>query len=270
MADFVYCLNASTIKPTPILEKIAVAGEAGYRAIELWHDDMDAWLAEGGRLSDIRKALDDHGLEAATTIMLKGWCDTTGAEHKQALEECKRRLDQAAEVGAPFAIAGPTHGEVDGDLAARNYAELTELGLQRGVRPVMEFLGFARQITTIDDALEIVTRSGRPEGTIVLDPFHCFRGGGGMEALGKLRPEQIAISHFNDAPTDPPREQQRDPDRVLPGEGHLDLRRYCDLLRQVGYHGWLSLELFREDLWARDPREVARLGLEKMRAVVEG
>ena len=47
-------------------------------------------------------------------------------------------------------------------------------------------------------------------------------------------------------------------------------KRQLNLLRQVGYHRWLSLELFREDLWARDPREVARTGLEKMRAVAEG
>jgi sugar phosphate isomerase/epimerase len=85
-----------------------------------------------------------------------------------------------------------------------------------------------------------------------------------------LRPEQIAICHFNDSPTVPPREQQHDRDRVYPGDGHVDLKRMLALLRQIGYNRWLSLELFREDLWARDPEEVARVGLEKMRAVAEG
>jgi sugar phosphate isomerase/epimerase len=42
------------------------------------------------------------------------------------------------------------------------------------------------------------------------------------------------------------------------------------MLRQIGYRRWISLELFREDLWRRDPLEVARVGLEKMRSVVEG
>jgi sugar phosphate isomerase/epimerase len=56
---------------------------------------------------------------------------------------------------------------------------------------------------------------------------------------------------------------------VWPGEGHLDLRRYLTLLREIGYDGWISLELFRKDLWSRDPLEVARIGLEKMQAVVE-
>ena len=47
-------------------------------------------------------------------------------------------------------------------------------------------------------------------------------------------------------------------------------RRFCQLLRDVGYDRWLSLELFREDLWEQDPEAVAREGLEKMKAVAEG
>jgi sugar phosphate isomerase/epimerase len=90
-----------------------------------------------------------------------------------------------------------------------------------------------------------------------------------MESIAKLRGDQVAVAHFNDPPARPRREQQRDENRVWPGEGHLDLRRYLGLLGEIGYRGWLSLELFREELWARDPLEVARIGMEKMRAVVE-
>jgi sugar phosphate isomerase/epimerase len=67
----------------------------------------------------------------------------------------------------------------------------------------------------------------------------------------------------------PLREQQHDHNRVLPGEGHLDLKRWVSLLKQIGYSGWLSLELFNEALWHVDPRDVAKIGLEKMRAVAE-
>ena len=56
---FQYCLNSSTIKPVPILEKIEIAAKAGYVGIELWHDDIDAHVASGGSVSDIRKAVDD-------------------------------------------------------------------------------------------------------------------------------------------------------------------------------------------------------------------
>ena len=56
----------------------------------------------------------------------------------------------------------------------------------------------------------------------------------------------------------------------MPGDGHLDLRAYLDQLRAIDYQGWLSLELFSEDYWKKDPLEVARIGMEKMRQVVEG
>jgi len=269
MADFIYCLNSSTIRPTPILDKIRIAGETGYSAIELWHDDIDTHLAGGGKLTDITKALSDHGLSVPTSIYLKGWFDTTGPDHARALEEAKRRMHQAVEVGAIHIISGPPGGMADHDLGARNYRELLELGLAIGVKPAMEYLGFVDDINTIEAAAEIVEKAGHPQGTVIHDPFHIFRGGGSFESLPKVPAEKIAICHFNDAPAQPPRIQQHDKDRVYPGDGHLDLRKMVRLLKQLGYNRWLSLELFRPDLWAQNPAEVARTGLAKMRAVVE-
>lgn len=270
MADFIYCLNTSTIKPAPILDKIAIAGETGYEAVELWHEDIDAYFQSGGTPADIRKALQDHQLALPTTIYLKGWFETTGEEHARALEECKRRMQQAAELGAVHVISGPPMGRADHELGARNYAELLDIGREIGVKPALEYLGFVDEFNTMDDAFDVVERCGHPDATIVHDPFHIFRGGGNIESLGRTTAERIAIFHFNDAAAEPPREQQHDKDRVLPGDGHLDLRRVIALLRQLGYDRWLSLELFNEELWQQDPREVARIGLEKMRAVVEG
>jgi sugar phosphate isomerase/epimerase len=269
MPDFVYCLNSSTIRPTPLLRKIEVAGQAGYSAIELWHEDLDAFVASGGTLRDVRHALDDRQLTVPTTIFVKGWFDAGESEYPRVLDECRRRLDQAAEVGAVHIVAGPPAGRADRRQGARRYRELLELGLAVGVRPAMEFLGFVDGINTLESALEIVTRADHPAGTVVLDPFHFFRGGGSIEGIAGLNESRIAICHFNDAPAHPPRADQHDKDRVLPGEGHLDLRRLLDLLRQVGYRRWLSLELFREDLWGSDPLVVARLGLERMRQVAE-
>ncbi len=270
MADFQYCLNSSTIRPVPILKKIQIAGEAGYTGIELWHDDLDAHLARGGTLKEVSHALADQNLTVPTTIYLKGWFETTGPAHAAELVECQRRMAQAVEVGAQYVIAGPPSGMADHDLGAKNYRELLEIGLAMGVKPAMEFLGFVDDINTIEDALEIVTKAAHKEGTLVLDPFHIFRGGGSLESIARLRADQIAIMHFNDSPITPQRFEQHDKDRVYPGDGHLDLRRELDLLRQIGYDRWLSLELFREDLWAANPLEVARVGLDKMRAVAEG
>jgi sugar phosphate isomerase/epimerase len=270
MADFQYALNASTIRPTPIMEKITIAADVGYAGIELWHNEIDEYVQAGGVLSDLRKALDDLGLSVPTTIYLAGWFETTGEEYQQALDECKRRMEQSVVLGAPFIIAGPPGGAADYAVGAAHYRELLAIGREIGVMPAMEFLGFVDQLNSIEDALDVMTRTDDENATTVVDPFHIFRGGGSVESLAKLTERQIAVSHFNDVPATPARELQHDGDRVMPGEGEFDLRRYVDLLRQIGYNRFLSLELFREDLWAEDPLEVARMGLDKMRSVVEG
>lgn len=267
MSDFRFSLNSSTIRPTPILDKIRIAAQAGYTGIELWHADIDEHLSRGGNLAEIRQAVQDHGLAVPTTIMLKGWCEPDGPAYEQGLSDCRRRLEQAVAVGAPHAVAGPPHSGVDFRLAADRYARLLDLGITLGVRPSVEYLGFVREVNSIDAALRIMRESGHPEATIVLDPFHDFRGGGGHEAIAQLRPEQIAVCHFDDAPGTPPAEEQQDSDRVMPGEGVIRLDRILNLLRGIGYKGFLSLELFREDLWRQDPLDVARRGLAAMKSV---
>jgi 2-keto-myo-inositol isomerase len=269
MSSFKYSLNASTVRGTPILRQIEVATKAGYGAIELWFADVDVHLASGGTMAELQRALDAGGLAVPTCIYLGDWFDASAADWPRVRDQCAHRLDQAAELRARHVIAGPPGGRADLALGAQRYRELLELGEKAGALPAFEFLGFVEQFNTIESALEVLALAAHPAGTTVLDPFHVFRGGGSVESIAKLRGEQIAVAHFNDTPATPAREQQHDGDRVWPGEGHLDLRRYLTLLREIGYDGWISLELFRKDLWMRDPFEVARMGLEKMRAVVE-
>jgi 2-keto-myo-inositol isomerase len=265
---FQYSLNGSTIRPTPILDKIRIAADVGFTAIELWHDDIDQFVAAGGSVEKIKSALETSGLTLATTIYLGDWFDTEGQAFEDAWAECRRRMEISSELGAGHIIAGPPGGRADYERGAVRYRELLQLGEEIGVTPAMEFLGFVEQLNTIEDALAIIESADHPLGCTVLDPFHIFRGGGTVESVAKLAPGQIAIAHFMDTMDDPPREQQHDPHRTYPGDGTFDLVRYLRLLEQVGYHGPISLELFREDLWAADPVEVCRTGLEKMKQVV--
>lgn len=268
MFPFGLCLNASTLRGTPVLRQIDAASRAGFKAIELWFADTDAHLASGGNLAEIRRAVDDAGLVVPTMIYLGGWFEAPEPEWPQVRADCVRRLEQAAVLGAPHVIAGPPAGAADPIRGAERYHELLVLGGGVGALPAFEFLGFVTPYCTIESALDVLALSDHSRATLVLDPFHIFRGGGSIESVAKLRAKQIAISHFNDTPANPPREQQGDGDRVWPGDGHLDLQRYLTLLAGTGYEGWLSLELFREDLWKKDPFDVTREGMDRLRRVL--
>ena len=47
-------------------------------------------------------------------------------------------------------------------------------------------------------------------------------------------------------------------DRVLPGEGVLDLPMLIGKLEEHGYRGYFSIEMFNDDLWALPAAEAAR------------
>ena len=268
MNQFKFGLNTSTIRPSGLMDKIKIAASAGYEAIELWNDDLTAYEEDGGSLADVKSALEDHGLTVPTVIALHGWLNTTGDEHVQAIEETKHRMNQAIAIGSQRIVASPPMEKADLDLGGKNYRELLEIGRELGISPAMEFLGFVQGINQVKDAWKIIENADHPDSTIVLDPFHIFRGGGDTEDMREIPAEKIAVFHFNDAPASPARKLQTDADRVYPGEGILDLRQMISILRSSGYNGVISLELFNPIYWKQDPLEVAKIGLDKMKSVV--
>jgi sugar phosphate isomerase/epimerase len=268
--EFTYCLNTSTIRPTPLLDKIRIAGQAGYRAIEPWNDEIDEYLRAGGTMHDLKTAIADAGLKVVSVIALHSWTTTEGDEYVQALEECRRRMDQAAALGSPYIVASPPREIVNLEKAATRYGKLLRLGREAGIKPSMEFLGFVDGIKSVSSAWAIAAGAGEPGATIVADVFHMMRGGGTVDDLLSVAGERMSIFHINDLPATPHPTAQTDHDRVMVGEGIADLPRVIANLRTIGYRGPLSLELFNKELWAADPLDVVRGGLERVRALVEG
>ncbi len=271
MSEFLYCLNTSTIRPTPLLEKIAIAGKAGYQAIEPWNDEITAYLEEGGSIAELKHALGDAGLKVVSMIALHSWVTSEGDEHKRVLDECRRRMTQAAELGSPYIVASPPQEVVDVGRASVRFGELLELGEQIGVVPSMEFLGFVDGVKNVATAWAIAAGSGAPrkQATIVADVFHMMRGGGSIDDLLSIKGDRLANFHINDLPAVPDPLKQRDEDRVMVGEGIADLPRVIANLRSIGYRGPLSLELFNRKLWEQDPLEVVKVGLARIRGLVE-
>ncbi len=263
MPTFIPCLNSITLKQAGILDRIRLAGEVGFQQIELWNNEVDEFLERGGTLREIQKALEDNGLKVPNMIALHNWMNTTGEEHRRAIEECKRRMEQAIVLGSPFICASPPMEEVDLNLATANYRELLEIGEQMGIIPALEYLGFVKGVKDIKTAWAIIQGTQHPKACIVMDFFHMYNGGSTVEDLRSIPGAQIAITHLDDAPAGKPPGTLQDADRVWPGDGVIPLGEMCQALIEVGYQGPLSLELFNPQYWALDPEECARLGYEK-------
>lgn len=264
-----FSLNSSTIMPTPILEKIRAAGEAGYDGIELWAVEIYQHIGRGGEVSDVEKALADHGLEVPCFIAVRNWGETTGREYQMAMDEARRRFELAARLKAPLVVCTPPVEHPGFDRLHEGYGDLLQIGRETGVRAVLEYISFFASLTNVPDTVTVLDRCGDPDGCTLLDAFHSWNNRTTLDDVRALPLERISHYHIDDAAPGIPRGEQKDTDRVMVGDGVIDLESELRLLKEKGYDKWLSLELFNAELWERDPVEVAREGLQRMREVWE-
>lgn len=265
MFPFKTALNTSTLFPfqLDIKQQVRVAAEAGYQGIELWMKDIDAYVANGGSIGDLRSYIADAGLAVVNAIAFFKWADADAATREQGLEQAEREMRMLADLGCP-AVAAPPYGDVEGltlEAIAGHYARLAELARGIGVEPYLEFWGRAKALSRLSQALFVAVESGVVGAKLLLDPFHMYTGGSDLHGITYLNGANIGIVHVNDYVAIPAREQIADADRVLPGDGIAPTHELARLLDRAGYRGYLSLELFIESFGAASALDVARRGL---------
>ena len=266
-------LNASTIRPAAPMDKIAIAAETGWDAIELWINDLEQLEADGHNLKEVAKQIQEKGLFVPNIIGL--WdCMPEGEDAFAAsLEKTRERMRRCSDIGSHFVAAIPAPDRPDFDLAwgAECYRRLLDIGRNDYKLTVaVEYVGFLKGVFRLGQASAIGLDANDPDACLICDTFHLWRGGSGFNGIRHLDPNFIANFHWNDIPKETVREEGGDADRVYPGDGDLPLHQLLRDLRDIGYTRTLSLELFRREHWESDLKEVAATGLRKMRENIAG
>ena len=261
---FTLCLNTSTIKTQPLLEKIRITAEAGFAGVELWINDIYEYIGRGGEIRDVEQALQDHGLFVPCMIALRGWGEAVGREYDLMLEEARRRMELATRIGSPYIVATPPREPCEVNQLIDRYGDLLKIGREVGIKPTFEYISFFAGAQTLDVAWQVVQQVGDSEATLIVDAFHTWNSPSTEGLLAEIPANCISHYHIDDGHPDIPRCQQTDPDRVMIGDGPIDLAGEIRQLRAIGYQGTVSLELFNQQLWKQDPLDVARLGRQRL------
>ncbi|MBI3829155.1 MAG: sugar phosphate isomerase/epimerase [Planctomycetes bacterium] len=271
---FGYCLNTSTIKGQKlgIVEEVEIAAKAGYDGIEPWIGELDAYVKSGGKLKDLGKRIKDAGLTVESAIGFFEFVLDDETRRRKAFDEAKRNMEMLKVIGGKR-IAAPPFGHQDAaglDLwkTAERYARLCELGDEFDVLPMLEFWGFSKSLNRLGEALLVATECGHPKACILCDVYHLYKGCSPYEGLKLLGPNTIGVMHMNDVPKNFPPEKITDADRVWPGDGIAPLKQILRDLRDIGFTGPLSLELFNAKYYKMDALECAKTGLKKTREIV--
>lgn len=271
---FRYCLNTSTIRGQNlgIVKEIEIAAKAGYDGIEPWIRELDEYVKQGGSLPDLRKRIADAGLKVESAIGFAAFLHEDEIERVKGLEEAKRSMEIVLAIGGAR-IAAPPVGVTDKtgldllQLAAR-YRALCKVGQTVGVVPQLELWGFSKTLCRLGEVAFVGIEAAHPDSCFLLDVYHIHKGGSEFSGLGYFPTDRMHCLHVNDYPAQPPRSEITDAHRVYPGDGVAPNRDIYRMLRDRGYRGVLSLELFNRDYWMQDAFEVARTGLLKTKETV--
>ena len=246
---------------------------AGYDGLEPWIEELEEYEKAGGNLQDLGKRLSDLGLFVPNVIGLWGAIPADPAKWEESLAPTRNRMRMMAAIGSRHAACIPPGrpADVDRTWCARCYGDLVKIGREEyGISVAFEFVGFMESIYRFGDAAGIAIDANIPDACLIMDTFHLYRGGSGFEGIRHVRGSFIANFHINDVPAEPAREEMSDKHRIYPGDGILPLASVFQQLKEIGYQGPLSLEMFNEAHYAQDPQVVAETALNKTLAIIQG
>jgi 2-keto-myo-inositol isomerase len=125
------------------------------------------------------------------------------------------------------------------------------------VRIALEF-NWSPLVRSLASAVRVVEQVDHPQLGILFDPAHWYTTPTKMEDIDGRAVRRIVHVHLDDMRPKPADLSNCNTDRVLPGEGVIDLQAMIAMLEGHGYTGYFSIEMFNEDLWALPAAEAAR------------
>ena len=264
------CISQTTTMPSTFAEDVANYADAGCTGLEVWLTKLEQHL-EQHSVADTRRLLDQRGMTLAAAAYQGGLLLSQGEQRKAHYDDFRKRLDLCQQFGIKtLLVAADFTAKIDQTDLSRALVSLKQAAQWAAgfeVTLALEFRGQNTFCASLDTALALVTECGEPNVGVNLDVFHYYTGPSKFEDFAHLSVDRLAHLQLADL-AGVARELATDADRVLPGDGDFQLAAILDVLRQLGYDGWISLELFNPTLWRANPQQVAEIAFTSLRTAV--
>ncbi|MFJ2563976.1 sugar phosphate isomerase/epimerase family protein [Streptomyces sp. NPDC094154] len=257
-----FSINQMTVKQLSLPELVDICLELGVPGVGLWREPVQAYGVEAAA-----RLVRDAGL-TVTTLCRGGFLTAIDpAGRAEALDDNRAAIDEAATLGTDTLVlvsGGLPAGSKDLHGARERIADalgvLGPYAAERGVRLAIEPLHpmYAADrcvVSTLAQALDLAERFPAHQVGVTVDTYHIW--------WDDNAPEQIAragaggrIHTFQLADWTTPLPEGVLNGRGQIGDGSIDMREWKRYVEAAGYTGAIEVELFNEELWARDGREV--------------
>ncbi|QSE78237.1 sugar phosphate isomerase/epimerase [Rhodococcus koreensis] len=237
--------RGSDRSPVPIRDRIEAVARTGYTGFGLTRPDLVAARETIG-LGAVAKMLADNGITHVQLEWITNWW-TTG-EARAASDDVRRDLFEAAPVlGVDNIKVGADDDgiAVSFDLLCEQFDALATDGAAAGVKIAFENTPFSHHVKTTEQAARFVQDVGNPNGGLILDIWHAFRGGTDYHTLTEIIPSRFVFGvELDDGWTAVRGTDLEDTfdNRVPCGEGQFAVPKFIDAVRRVGFDGPWGIE----------------------------
>lgn len=256
-----------------LIETIRIVSSLGYRGIEIMADVPHAYPAHLSEadLRDIRKALEDNGLEISNLNAFMhhadgdtyhpSWIEPDPGLREKRIEYTLRCIDLARKLGAP-ALSTEPGGPLEGmhpDEGLRHFREglaaVEQHARDRGIRILIEpepglLIENSTQFTSLFRDLDSKVFGLNCD----IGHFFCV----GEDPVRVVTDMKDVIHHFHLEDIAATREHYH----LMLGHGTIDLHRVLNTIAEMGYEGFLTVELYT---YEAQPEAAARSAMDYLR-----
>jgi sugar phosphate isomerase/epimerase len=249
------CIHTVTTKPWSLDIAVDQFARAGVPGIAVWRDVIaDRDVAAAGRL------IRDAGLGVVSLVRGGFFPATDKKGRREAIKENRRAIDEAEKLGSPLIciVCGADPNQPLGESRKQILDALSELapeaanaGVRLAIEPLHPMYADTRSaIVTLKDANDACEELGIDNVGVAIDVYHVWWDPdleGQIRRTGELG--KLFAFHVCDWRV-PTRDFFRD--RVIMGEGCIEVTKIRRLVDEAGYQGFIEVELFSNDYWTSD------------------
>ena len=255
-------INSVSTRQNSLEEALQAYSAAGFKLVEFPLPQVKQWMkADPARtVGDVKALLAKYGMQSIGGFEAGLCCFGSADEKKKNFELLAGNGKLIAELGGGTMIVG-TDGDDKNNLdtlkaIGKQMRELA-LAIPPSVKLGVEF-NWSPVVKSIRSAMIVVEEACHGRVGILFDPAHYHCTPSKFEDLTEKVVKKIVHVHVDDMLDKPGDRSNCNADRVLPGEGIIDLKGLFGRPEEYGYNGYYSIEMFNEDLWAMPVGEAAR------------
>ena len=159
-------------------------------------------------------------------------------------------------------------GELYKNTAA-SLKSLSKIARNYGVRLALEYMGVPRNsVKTFRQGLDIVRMVKEDNVGLLPDTWHHYAGGSKPEDFLLAKPDEIFVVHIADCPEHAPFTALRS-ECLYPGDGAAPITEDLRKLKEIGYDGVVSIEIFDPSIQGMDPEEGIPAAYRKAKEAME-